>query len=226
MISFLKNPFFVPRSNISDELEKIGNDISGLLLDIGCGTKPYKKYFIHVEKYIGMEIEDPKIQRNNLADIYYDGKKIPFENDSLNCVFFSQVFEHVFNPNEFLGEVNRVLKNHGTLIITVPFLWPEHEKPFDYGRYSSYGINQIIKNHGFEIKYQKKSITGFAAIIQLIFAFNAEKISLIKFSIIRKILTLINSVVGNSIVFVFDKVRFYKNENYFIDNILVAEKYE
>ncbi|HMD14269.1 MAG TPA: methylase, partial [Bacteroidota bacterium] len=79
----------------------------------------------------------------------------------------SEVFEHIFNPLEFLSELNRVVKINGFVLMTVPFLWPEHMQPLDFGRYSSFGLRALLEQHGFEILHQRKSMTGIRAIIQL-----------------------------------------------------------
>jgi SAM-dependent methyltransferase len=66
------------------------------------------------------------------------------------------VLEHVFNPDDFLNEVNRVLKPSGKLLLTVPFVWDEHEQPYDYARYSSFGLRSLLEKHGFSIVKHEK----------------------------------------------------------------------
>ena len=57
------------------------------------------------------------------------------------------------------------------LLLTVPFVWDEHEQPFDYARYSSFGLNSLLVNHGFEIVKHEKINSDFSVIIQLINAY-------------------------------------------------------
>ena len=56
----------------------------------------------------------------------------------------NQVLEHVFNPDDFVREIARVLKPGGALLLTVPFVWNEHEQPYDYARYSSFGLRAFL----------------------------------------------------------------------------------
>lgn len=56
-------------------------------------------------------------------------------------------------------------------MLTVPFVWDEHEQPFDYARYSSFGLNSLLVNHGFEIVQHEKINSDFSVIIQLINAY-------------------------------------------------------
>ena len=64
-------------------------------------------------------------------------------------------------------EISRVLKPGGNILITVPFIWDEHEKPNDFGRYSSFGIKYLFESNNFQILNYKKSTIGIECIIQL-----------------------------------------------------------
>ena len=57
----------------------------------------------------------------------------------------------MFNPHEVIDEWARLLKPNGLLLVTTPFIWPEHEVPYDFGRYSSHGLKHVLEEHGFEI---------------------------------------------------------------------------
>jgi len=38
--------------------------------------------------------------------------------------------------------------------MTAPFVWDEHSQPYNYARYSSFGLKFILEKHGFEILEQ------------------------------------------------------------------------
>jgi ubiquinone/menaquinone biosynthesis C-methylase UbiE len=82
---------------------------------------------------------------NEQIDVFYDGRKIPFEDEYFDAVFSTEVFEHIFNLEEILKEINRVMKVSGKILITCPFAICEHEVPNDFARYSSYAINIFLK---------------------------------------------------------------------------------
>ena len=145
------NPFYFARKGLYKNVSELIPKLNGKLLDIGCGTKPYETLCKNVNKYIGLEIDDEGNRQHRFADIFYDGKTIPCEDKEFDSILSNQVFEHVFNPNEFLKEVNRVTKMGGVFLMTVPFVWDEHEQPYDYARYSSFGLNHILTENGFEI---------------------------------------------------------------------------
>lgn len=48
-----------------------------------------------------------------MVDIFYDGKKNPFDEGYFDSIFSSEVFEHVPDLVVILNELNRVLKQGG-----------------------------------------------------------------------------------------------------------------
>jgi SAM-dependent methyltransferase len=141
--------------------------MAGRMLDVGCGQKPYAHLF-RVTEHVGLEIDTPEARARKRADHFYDGRQFPFLDESFDCVFASQVFEHVFNPDEFLHEVRRVLQPGGAFLMTIPFVWDEHEQPHDYARYSSFGLSHLLGKHGFEVIELRKSCADFSAVLQIL----------------------------------------------------------
>ncbi len=141
--------------------------MKGNLLDFGCGSKPYKNIF-NVDKYVGLDYETEVSQRNPLlvADVFYDGKTIPFAENTFDSVFSSEVLEHVFNPDEILPEIHRVMKPGAHLLLTCPFFWPEHEQPYDFARYSSFAMKHLMEKHGFEVVQFEKTGSYIESIFQ------------------------------------------------------------
>lgn len=145
--------------------------LHGKLLDFGCGNKPYRDLF-KVDEYIGMDIEnEAHDHRNESIDIYYDGKKIPFATETFDSVFSAEVFEHVFNLEEMISEINRVMKKGGLLLVTLPFVWQEHEKPNDFARYSSFGIRHLLEKNNFIVETHERSTTFTETVTQLRIAY-------------------------------------------------------
>lgn len=90
---------------------------------------------------------------------------------SYGGVICNQVLEHVFNPDLFLQEIFRVLKPGGKLLMTVPFVWDEHEQPWDYARYSSFGLRSLLERNGFIVDEQRKTNADARVLFQLINAY-------------------------------------------------------
>ena len=164
------NPFFIARRGLVNAVREFAHHVHGRLLDVGCGSKPYERLF-QVEQYIGLDIESEGTRARAVADHFYDGHRFPFVDASFDAVLCNQVLEHVFNPNEFVAEMYRVLKPGGRLILTVPFVWDEHEQPVDYARYSSFGLRALIEQKGFAVERHEKINANVSVIFQLINAY-------------------------------------------------------
>lgn len=59
------------------------------------------------------------------------------------------VMEHLCEPQTFLNESYRILKQEGVMVLQVPWQWHVHEAPHDYFRYTPYGLKYLFKKAGF-----------------------------------------------------------------------------
>lgn len=160
--------FYFIRKALYQKVKQYAPELHGRLLDFGCGSKPYKALFTNTTESIGLDYQgEGHSHENENIDVYYDGKTIPFENESFNSIFSSEVFEHLFNIEEILPELNRVLKPKGRILITCPFVWNEHEVPVDFARYTRFALKSLFEKHGFEILRQDKSGDYLSTLYQM-----------------------------------------------------------
>jgi len=222
LIGIFVNPFYLARIALLREIKTSGKEIVGKTLDVGCGTKPYEKFFSS-SKYTGLEIETTINREDKSVDVFYDGGKFPFADNEFDSIVTNQVLEHVFNPTEFLSEINRVLKLNGNLLLTVPFVWDEHEQPYDYARYSSFGLAHLLKQHGFEIVESKKTANDFRIFAQLLNAY-IYKITQ-RNKVIRQLFTFFIMSIISILGMLLSKI-LPKNNDLYLDNIILAKKIE
>jgi len=218
------NPFYFARKGLYKAMSQLVSKLQGKVLDVGCGQKPYQ-HLCNTEKvveYIGLEIDSIENRNNKQADYFYDGKIFPFKNQEFDSVMTNQVLEHVFNPDEFLAEINRILKPEGLLLLTVPFVWDEHEQPIDYARYSSFGLKHLLQKQGFEIISHIKTSTDVSVIFQLINAY-LFKILHTKNPYVNLIITILLMSPFNIMGIILAKILPY-NEDLYLDNIVLARK--
>jgi len=220
-IGLFMNPFYFARKGLVNNIKEFGDRVRGKTLDVGCGNKHYKELFSSSE-YIGLEIDSDENRNHKSADFFYDGHTFPFEDKSFESLVTNQVFEHVFNPDKFLKESFRVLKTKGTLLMTVPFVWDEHEQPYDYARYSSFGIKALLEEHGFEVVECRKTMADVRVIFQLINAYLYKKL-MTKNSYTNLFLTIFFMAPFNILGEIFNLV-LPKNEDLYLDNIVIAIK--
>ena len=162
------NPFFLLRRALWQSIERHAPRLHGRLLDVGCGSKPYLQLFNHVDEYVGMEFDSPANRVHSGADVFYSGEAFPFATSAFDSILSTEVLEHVFNPQQHLKECFRVLRPGGLMLLTTPFVWDEHSKPYDYGRYSSFGLSHVMNEAGFEVVDLTKTCANVGALCQLL----------------------------------------------------------
>ena len=144
----------------------------GLILDVGCGTKPYGHLLApHARRYLGIDLppkwdierQSAKAERRRSAvDVYGRASQLPFADETFETVVSFQVLEHVPEPQEMLVEISRVLQAGGHLLLSTPQMWHVHEAPHDYYRFTRYGLEYLC--HSCELEtVEIHGIAGFWA---------------------------------------------------------------
>ena len=112
---------------------------------------------ISSEKHASYENEW-NIELKNLINIDIDGKpniladinNLPFKNNTISNFGCFNVLELIQFPKIAVQEIHRVLNKTGYLVGYVPFLYPIHNQPVDYWRFSNKSLYQILSIGGFE----------------------------------------------------------------------------
>ena len=120
-----------------------------LVLDAGAGQGPYRKYFAHV----GYEAADfEQVPGKDYSGNHYvcDLSSIPVDDSRYDLVLLSQVLEHLPRPDLVLAELHRVLKPGGRLWASAPLFYEEHERPYDFYRYTQFGLRRLFEQSGFK----------------------------------------------------------------------------
>jgi SAM-dependent methyltransferase len=216
------NPFYFARREIFKNIKLFSSEINGTTLDIGCGSKPYSSLF-NTAKYVGMDIEVTGHKHTeSKIDVFYDGLTFPFADDYFDSIVSFEVLEHVFNPELFLKEAHRVLKPGGTAIFTVPFIWDEHEQPYDFARYSSFGLKFLFGENGFEIVRSRKYLCDLRLLFLLFNAYIYKIIRKIIPGRLSLIFILPLTTISNFLGLVF--YLFPKNSDLYYGNIFLLKK--
>ena len=169
VIGLVFNPFYLARRSLWNAIGDYSHYMRGELLDVGCGSKPYANLF-DVTKYIGLDIDNEHCRKSGIADDYYNGLILPYKDESFDSILCNQVLEHVFFADNFLAELSRVIRPDGILLLTVPFIWDEHEQPNDFARYTTFGLRALLERNGFKVIEQRKLLDNPSIFCQL---FNA-----------------------------------------------------
>ncbi len=130
-------------------LNNAPHDLKGILLDIGCGQKPYVGLF-RAQQHIGIDWPN-SLHCQDVVDAFADAAHLPFADASFDMVLCTEVLEHLPEPHLAVNEMARVLKSGGTLVLSVPFLFHIHEQPWDYCRFTVYALRYLLEKNHFEV---------------------------------------------------------------------------
>ena len=169
-------------------LLEYSNYYRGILVDLGCGTAPYKTFFLqYADQYIG--VDWAKTLHDSKADVISNfNEKIMLPDHYADTIISLSVIEHLCEPQVFLNESFRILKEEGTMILQVPWMWWVHEAPYDYFRYTPYGLKYLFEKAGFQELYIQPT-SGFFTMWFL--KMNYFSLRWIRGSFLRKLLTRI-----------------------------------
>jgi len=137
----------LPGAVVGRWLADNADSVSGVLLDLGAGNQPFKVWYSGLaEKCVAADVAPaPGL------DVLSMAAPLPFASASFDTVLCTSVLEHVHDAEAVVSEIARVLRPGGRLIITVPFLYPTHEAPYDYWRTTHWGLRSVLTRHGLEV---------------------------------------------------------------------------
>lgn len=149
----------ITRGHLEKFIKKHQNN--GLTLDIGCGKSPYAKFF---PNRIGVDI-DKKKNADVVASIY----QLPFKEEKFDNILCIEVLEHLYFPEKAIKQMQRVLKRKGILILTTRFLFPLHDVPNDYYRFTKYGLKYLFKDWQIiKLEEETNTLETFSVLLQRI----------------------------------------------------------
>ena len=150
---------------IGDLKNVISKYAKGKILDVGCGNKPYESLFTSSkESYTGCDVVQSS---ENKVDVICKATELAYDADQFDTLFSTQVMEHVDNSDLMMKECNRVLKPGGVFIISVPLCWELHEEPYDFFRFTKYGLKELCDRNNFEVLEIISNGGKWAAITQM-----------------------------------------------------------
>ena len=120
-----------------------------LVLDAGAGHGPYRQLFAHA-RYESADFAQLGTDYVPL-DYVCDLTEIPVADSRFDAVFCNQVLEHLPDPLAALGELHRVLRPGARLLLTAPLFYQEHQVPYDFYRYTQFGLRHLVERAGFVV---------------------------------------------------------------------------
>jgi SAM-dependent methyltransferase len=131
---------------LEKELAPLRGRLRGRVLNAGSGSRD-------LSEFVDGEIVNQDINAGLPGvDIVSPLDAIPVDDAHFDVAICNAVLEHVRNPHEVMDELHRVLRPGGLLVLTVPFMQPEHLDPTDFQRYTIDGLQELVRRHGFDVE--------------------------------------------------------------------------
>ncbi|MEO1440422.1 MAG: glycosyltransferase [Chloroflexota bacterium] len=145
-----------------------------LTLDVGAKQKPYADLFPNsVAGDIVLAFA---------ADTAFDAHALPFPDDYFGVILCTEVLEHCIDPQQAINEFYRVLKPGGTLLLTTRFVFPLHDVPHDYFRFTRYGLAHLCRGFAtVDIREEAATVETMAILLQRLGYQVAWKVPLLRF---------------------------------------------
>jgi SAM-dependent methyltransferase len=136
----------------SAHLQQVASWSGRRVLDVGAGEQKIRSFLRAGTCYTSLDYYFTASEWYHVRpNVYGDAQVLPFAPSSVDTVLLLDVLEHLPRPSECIAEIHRVLQPKGRLILQVPFLYPLHDVPLDFHRWTLYGLRNLAHAHGFAV---------------------------------------------------------------------------
>ena len=142
----------------------------GRTLDLGAQNGPYAALF---PNRVGLDI-----RRGAGVRVIGDAQALGLASGTFDIVLCTEVLEHLPEPQQAIDEMFRVLKPGGTLLLTTRFLFPIHDAPHDYFRFTKYGLRHLLRRFEIAELHEETDSVGTLAVLVQRLGMQAETLGL------------------------------------------------
>ena len=139
-----------------EDLRDAWAGMEGTVLDIGCADGYAKQLLPMTATYVGLDYYSTATDwYNTEPDVFGDAQSLPVADSSIDHALLLDVLEHLPHPDQCIAELHRVLKQGGSLTLQVPFMYPLHDEPLDFHRWTLHGLRAAAERHGYSIESEE-----------------------------------------------------------------------
>jgi SAM-dependent methyltransferase len=140
--------------------------LKGRILDVGSGDSTSLKGLPEITGYITLDFPPTNARYLQRPDVFGDARHLPFPDASFEQIFLLEVLEHIPEPSHVPREIKRCLKQGGLLFLSTPCLYPLHDEPHDFQRFTRHGLRMLFPGAEWERVEEEEfsSFFGFMAL--------------------------------------------------------------
>lgn len=139
-----------------------------LILDVGSGASQHGGNLDCSNSLLRLDYPATNSAYACTPGIYADVSRLPVRDQAVDVVLLLEVLEHVQDERMALREIFRVLKPGGRLYLSVPFVYPLHDVPNDYRRFTIYGLRWLLTQAGFTVRQERQHGHSILTTLQMI----------------------------------------------------------
>lgn len=140
--------WLLPRRRVTPEM-----DTARVVLDVGAADQWLRAHLDERSTYIALDYPATALGLYGLRpQVYADAASLPFADGAVDAVACYEVLEHVPDPERVIAEVARVLAAGGVVEFTMPFLYPIHDAPYDFQRWTRHGWERSLRRGGLQVE--------------------------------------------------------------------------
>src|ERR1041384_8321048 len=133
-----------------DELAAVPD--GSVVVDLGAGeatlrAKLPRARYLAVDRGIGHGGWD-----YSALDVVADAHAVPLADACADLVVCKQVLEHLTDPSRCVREIRRVLRPGGRVLLSTNQQWPQHQQPYDFFRFTSFGLRHLFEQAGLRVE--------------------------------------------------------------------------
>ena len=213
--------FFKPSKFLLLQKIKENTDfVFGVTLDAGSsGINRYGNLFPKITKYLTLDIKS-----ECKPDIIASIDNIPLENDSIDSIICTQVIGDVVDPSKVIKEFYRVVRPGGVVLLSESFMNEIHGEPFDYWRFTSYGLKNLFESNGFNIVKLEQVGGFFSVMAQNQIRYLIERLKLNNGRLLAKLFCPIINLFGRLLIWLDKKDVSLANKKFAIGWLVIANK--
>ena len=138
---------FRVRNFNNKEIKKFAKNIQNKkILELGSGKKRRNKQHYSAARFFDSSNDITLSDINEeFGHEVIDVTKMQF-NEEFDIILCMNVLEHVFDFHKAIENLHKAVKKDGVVIIFVPGMYPLHDEPHDYWRFTEHALKRLLKN--------------------------------------------------------------------------------